>query len=280
MTADLEDAVSPLFVPADRPERIDKALASTADAVIVDLEDAVSPDAKDSARDTLAAWLAEHPKTSILIRINPVGDTAHEADLALCRAHDNIAAIVLPKAESAAAVSGLDIGDMPLWALIETPAGVLAAADIAAAPTVMRLAFGALDFAAATGLDADHVAGTALLNQARGQLVLASAAAGLAPPLDSPQPVFRDSEPVARAAEHAAAMGFGGALAIHPAQLDAIRAAFTPSAETRDWARRIVTAAEDNGTGAAQLDGVMIDSPVIKRARRVLDIASRFRSAG
>lgn len=271
----LTQAVTALFVPADRPERIDKARASAADAVIVDLEDAVGPNDKAHARRTLADWLTDHDSARLIVRINAAGTPDHEADIALCRAHEAIAVIMLPKAESTHDIARAAATGRAVWPLVETPAGIQAAQAIAQAPGVARLAFGALDFAAAIGLDADHPAGRDLLDHARHVLVLAGAAAGLTPPIDSPVPAFRDTEPVRQAADRAVAMGFGGLLAIHPAQLEPIRRAFTPSADSRARAERIVAAAKAS-PGAVQLDGQMIDAPVVERARRLLALAERL----
>lgn len=268
-------AISPLFVPAGRPELIDKARASTADAVIVDLEDAVGPQDKDRARDQLANYAVRHPDAALFVRINAIDTAFAAADLALVAESPAITGVMLPKTESAEMVDWASQPGKPLWALVETPAGVLALDAIAGCSRPIRLAFGALDLAAALGVDAEHAAGAAVLDQARAALVLHSAACGLAPPLDSPVPDFRNSEPAQWAAERAVAMGFGGMLAIHPTQVDVIRAAFTPSAEACDWAARVVEASQAS-SGAVQIDGQMVDAPVVERARRLLARARRL----
>ncbi|MCB1502976.1 MAG: CoA ester lyase [Bauldia sp.] len=254
---------APLFVPADRPERFVKAAASGADAVILDLEDAVAPAAKDAARAALAAAL---PEAAIVVRVNAAGTPWHGADLALL---DTLPAVgaMLPKAEDPAAVAGLArrLGEgRRLIPLIETALGLHHAAAIAAVPGVTQLAFGPADYRNDVGCDDSPEA----LLLARSTLVLASRLGGIAAPLDGPCFDFRDPEATAGEAHHAKSLGFGGKLCIHPAQVPAVRAAFRPGAAEIDWARRVVAAG--GGGGAAAVDGAMIDAPVLARARRIL----------
>jgi citrate lyase subunit beta/citryl-CoA lyase len=274
MTAgDPAAAVTALFVPGDRPDRFGKALAAGADVVIVDLEDAVVPAAKAAAREHVAAALRGGAR--LLVRINPLDGPERAADGQLLTDLTTVAGVSLlgvmvPKAEDPGALTGLAHrlgrafdGPVPMLALVETARGVLAAPALAAVPGMTRLAFGALDLTADVGAFGD--AG-ALLGHARAQVVLASRAARIAGPLDSPPTEIADLRAVAVAARAARGLGFTGSLCIHPAQLAAVREAFAPTAEELAWARRVIAA----GNSAAQVDGRMVDRPVTERARRML----------
>ncbi|MEO5696850.1 MAG: CoA ester lyase [Burkholderiaceae bacterium] len=251
-----------LFVPANRPERFDKALASGADAVIVDLEDAVAPDHKDAARATLAAWLdAGKP---VVVRINAVGTPWFRDDVAICR-HAGVAAVMLAKTESAADLAVVGAA-APLIALIESAAGFDQLASIAAAPGVQRLAFGAIDFQ----LDLNLRAGYDELIFFRSQIVLASRLANLGAPIDSPSTAIDVAHEVEDEAQRARRLGFGAKLCIHPRQVEAVNRSFSPSAAEIAWAERVLAAAAASGGAAVALDGKMIDAPVIGRARALL----------
>lgn len=263
---------SALFVPATRVERIPKALASGADAVIVDLEDAVAEADKRSARDSLDGYLRDAPEAAIHVRIN-AHDTPHFADdLALCRRHAGIQGIVVPKAQSAAALEHAATCGKPLWPLIETAQGLLALADLACVTGVERLSFGALDLGLELGLTPGSEGAERLLDQARYQLRVHSSAAGLAAPIESVHPAIEDSNGVRLAATRARDMGFAGMLCIHPRQLEPIHQAFSPSLTELAWAQRVLEAAEREH-GAFSVDGQMVDAPVIERARRIKAIA-------
>jgi len=262
-----------LFVPASRPERIAKALASGADAVIVDLEDAVEASAKDSARANLAAFIAVHPDTLLMVRINDAESPWFADDLDTVRHLPQGSAILLAKAQSAAEVAAVAQTGHPIIPLIETAQGVIALPEIAAAPGVNRLTFGALDLGLDVGLMQDSAAATTVLNHVRSQLLLHNAAAALAAPLDTVFPAIQDEAGLTRHAQLARDMGFGGMLCIHPAQIAPVHAAFAPSEQELAWANRILAASEANPAGAFRLDGEMVDAPVIARARRVVACA-------
>jgi citrate lyase subunit beta / citryl-CoA lyase len=267
-----------LFVPADRPERFAKAVASGADAVIIDLEDAVAPAAKREAREGLARWLhsVDDGAATLLVRINPPGSEWFDADLALLRAAPprTVAALMLPKAERAAMLEHARhaSGGLPLVALIETAEGFDHLRELAQAPGVQRLAFGSIDFQLDMGID-ESEAGTELLFF-RSQLVLASRLATLAPPIDGVTTSIDDAERVARDAAAARRLGFGAKLCIHPKQVATVHTAFTPSVAELDWARRVLDAVQRAGGAAVAVDGKMVDRPVELRAQQMLRRAS------
>ena len=259
-----------LFVPASRPDRIPKALASGADVVIVDLEDAVEKSAKSEARANLASFAASHPDTPLLVRINDASTEWFLDDLAVVKNLPAGSAVLLSKAESATQVAAAAATGLPVIPLLESARGIAALADIAAVPGVARLSFGALDL----GLDMGIAQGTAgadtVLDQVRFQILLHSKAAGLAAPIDTIFPAIKDEAGLAKFASRACEMGFGGMLCIHPSQVAVVHAAFAPSEADAAWAQRVVDAANENTAGAFRLDGEMVDAPVIARAKQIL----------
>lgn len=253
-----------LFVPGDRAERIGKACASGADAVVVDLEDAVAPGSKGAARDAVAGALdAAQP---VVLRINSI-DTAWFADDARLCAHPGVAAVMLPKAYAADSVAALRAacGGKPVLALVETAAGIAGLAELAAAG-IARLAFGSIDFQ----LDLDIADDDLALLPFRMQLVLASRLAGLPPPVDGVTTALDDTARIDADARRARALGFGAKLCIHPKQVAIVNAAFSPTAAELAWARRVVDAAAAADGAAVAVDGKMVDAPVLMRARRLL----------
>lgn len=259
-----------LFVPGDRPERIAKARASGADAVIIDLEDAVAPAGKVAARDAVAGALdALQP---VVLRINGA-DTAWFADDARMAAHPGVGAVMLPKAVLADTIAALraTCGAKPVLALVETAAGMANLAALAHAEGVSRLVFGSVDFQLDTDIADDDLA----LLPFRMQLVLASRVAGLPSPVDGVTTAFDDEARIAAEARRARSLGFGAKLCIHPRQVALTNAAFSASAEQLAWARRVVDAAGAAGGAAVAVDGKMVDAPVLARARRLLAAAER-----
>lgn len=268
-----------LFVPANRPERYAKALASGAGAVIIDLEDAIAPDDKPAARLQLEAAFAQVPtadRARLLVRINAAGTSWHDEDLMLMGplAREGLAGVVLPKAESAdqlAHVAALVGQACALLPMIETAAGLDAISEIARRPQVARLLFGNLDFQADLGM----VCGPdeTELQPVRMALVLASRRAGLAPPVDGITAATGNPEQVQKDAARSRRSGFGARLCIHPAQVAIVNAALAPTAAELDWARRVVQASGGEKGGVFTLDGRMVDAPVVLLARRVLALA-------
>lgn len=263
-----------LFVPASRPERIAKALASGADRVIVDLEDAVEEAAKEQARDNLQAFLAEQSQASVLVRVNAPDHWAHAADLALCQRHAGVSGILLPKAETVEQVQRTHATGKPVWPIIESARGLVALPLLATCAGVERLSFGSLDLGLDLNLRTASKAAEQVLGHARYAVLLHSRAAGLAPPLDGVFPAIQDVDGLQRQVQFARDMGFAGALCIHPSQVSVIHRALQPSSAELEWARRVLAAAE-GGAGVFTLDGQMVDAPVILRARALVRMTDR-----
>lgn len=258
----LEHARTFLFVPGTRADRYDKAIAAGADIVIVDLEDAVAPDDKAVARARVAAWLAGGG--TAVVRINGLDTPWFEADLDAAR---QATGIMLPKTGDRAdleRIAELTGGTVPVIPLIETAQGVLRADGICSGPQVVRVAFGNIDLAAELGVEP---ASRPALAAARSQLVYASRAWRLAPPIDGVTTSISDLDAVADDALHARELGFGAKLVIHPAQVTPVAEAFEPTAQELAWARAVLDAVED---GVGVHDGHMVDEPVLARARRIL----------
>ncbi len=255
-----------LFVPADRPERYPKALATGAHAVIVDLEDAVAPDAKERARAALCEWL-EGGGEGVLVRINAVSTPWFEEDLALC-SRAGVAGVLVPKAErppDLLQIAGIAAGK-PLYPLIESAAGFQAAAAIAGVAGVERLMFGSIDFQADVGIDGD---GEELL-VFRSGIVLASRLAGIGPPVDGVSTAIDDLAALQADVTRARKLGFGAKLCIHPRQVATVNALFLPTPAEVKWARRVVDAARRANGAAVAVDGRMVDKPVVRKAEAII----------
>ena len=270
-----------LFAPANHARRVGKALSLAADAVILDLEDAVAVSEKAAARADAAAACALPRRGRLFIRVNALSTPWALADL-LAVVRPGLDGIVLPKVEDAGEMATAEW----LLAAIERdaglPAGVQALPAIAAAARrARRLAFGAADFTADTGLHWTRE--EAELAPYRAQCVLASRAAGLEAPVDTVWTALDDAEGFAASVERVRVMGFGGKLCIHPDQIAAANAAFAPSAAQVERARRVAAAfaeAEARGLASISLDGAFVDYPVALAARRVLAQAEAIAAAG
>jgi (S)-citramalyl-CoA lyase len=239
--------------------------------VIVDFEDAVEEPLKRQARDNLSAFLNNTPQASVWVRVNAPEHAEHLADLAFCQSHAGVVGVLLPKAESAAQIAAVAATGRPIWPIIESARGLLALGEIAHAPSVERLSFGGLDLALDLNLSSGSAAAQFVLDQARMSLLLHSRVARLQAPLDGVHPAIDDPEGLRRSVRHAYDMGFAGALCIHPKQVAVIHQALAPSAEDLAWAKRVIEAsASAGGAGAFQLEGQMVDAPVILRAQRLL----------
>lgn len=260
-----------LFVPADRPDRFAKALAAGADLVILDLEDAVQPEAKVAARDHLRIFLQGHSGGRVGVRLNAAGTEWFPDDLSLLDS-PALAAAMLPKAETAemlAQVAARLHCGAGLIPLAETALGIWNALELARAPRVIQLAFGSVDFQLDAGLPDDDPDRAMLY--ARSRLVLASAAAGIAAPIDGVTVDLDDPARTAADVAQSRALGFGGKLCIHPRQIAPVHEGLAPSPAELTRARAIMAAADAAGAaGAIRLDGKLIDRPVAERARRML----------
>jgi citrate lyase subunit beta / citryl-CoA lyase len=256
-----------LFGPGHSERILARVFDAGADQVLLDLEDAVAADQKDRARALVAEALAGR---AAWVRVNRPGTDLCAADLAAVGGL--VRGLRLPKVESAADVAWvrerLHGRDVSLTASVESAAGVLRAAEIAAAPGVVHLAFGNVDFGLELGVDPGDDQATLL---ARSHLVLASRAAGIDPPSDGVWVRYRDLDGLRAEALRARRLGFFGKSAIHPDQVPVINEVFTPTGEELDWARRVAAAFEASGGAATRLeDGEMVDVPVAERARRLL----------
>ncbi|MEZ5883492.1 MAG: CoA ester lyase [Paracoccaceae bacterium] len=259
-----------LFTPADRPERFAKALATGADLVVLDLEDAVQPDAKDAAREQIRAFLRNGGRAGV--RVNGVSTPWHEKDLSLLQ-EPGLCALMLPKAEEAADLARLAAvlpAGCALIALVESALGVWNARDLAAVQgDADRLRVGRFQLDAGIPDSEDDY--DALLH-ARARLVLASAVAGIAAPMDGVTVALDDAAILRRDVARARGLGFGGKLCIHPRQIGPVHEGFAASEAEIAQARAIVAAADAAGAnGAIRLHGKLIDRPVAERARRLVE---------
>jgi len=291
-----------LFAPGNHPRRVEKALGLGADAVILDLEDAVASADKAAARKPVAEALKRPRRCRGYVRVNAPATPFCYRDL-VETIHDKVDGVVLPKVESAADLHAVDWliaalereqgmveGSIDLMPLVETAAGVARVDRIVQARNlrpypgawrVKRVAFGAADFSLDAGLLPSHEEPE--LAEARARVVLASRAAGMEGPLDSPWFHLRDVEGFKRALERSRRGGFQGRLCVHPDQVPVANEAFTPSADEVARAERIVAAfkeVEARGAAAVEVDGQMVDYPVAYRAQALLDTMREIRSRG
>jgi citrate lyase subunit beta/citryl-CoA lyase len=278
---------SVLFSPGDRPELMRKAPGTGADTIVFDLEDAVAPARKDEARDAVREVLADpefDPDAEVCVRVNPVdgADVTADADVTALYGDGGPAAtrpdaLMLPKCTDGDDVDTLDAlvsgQTPPVLALVESAAGVLHAESVAAADATDALVFGAEDLSADIGATRTDE-GTEVL-YAREHVVLAAAAAGV-DAIDTVYTDFSDGEGLREETEFAIELGYDGKMAIHPSQVSVVNEAFTPDQETVDWAERVLAAkadADDEDRGVFQVDGEMIDAPLVAQAERVVERA-------
>lgn len=266
-----------LFVPGTRPERFLKALDSGASAVILDLEDAVAEEDKESARAAIrSAWpqFSEEQKKRLVIRTNSPGSKFYSADLILAQ-ELQVACILIPKSESLDQINGaaLILPKTVIIPMIETAVGLYKVNEIANSNQVLRLALGNLDLQADLGMICDPQESE--LQTARYQIVLASRLAQITPPVDGVTPSTDDLPRITDDAKRAKRMGFGAKLCIHPKQVAIVQAAFMPTEEEIHWAQRVIEADHASKGGAVKLDGKMIDRPVVLLAKRTLAIAGK-----
>ncbi|MFF4761958.1 HpcH/HpaI aldolase/citrate lyase family protein [Streptomyces sp. NPDC001292] len=276
-----------LYAPGDRPHVVAKALASGADVVVVDLEDAVAPDRKEYARAATAELLTEPPPVPVHVRINAVDGPLAAEDLAAVAPRPGLAGLRLPKVTSAGQVArvaartetaqglpptnGSDGSGPSLYALLETALAIERAYAIAAAhPSLRGISIGEADLRADLGVRQDSG-----LDWCRARVVVAARAAGLAPPPQSVHPDIRDLEGLAASCAHGRALGFLGRAAIHPRQLPIIERAYLPTDRELEEAETIIKAATADRGAQALPDGRFIDAAVVAAARRTLALARR-----
>ena len=272
---DLSLVRSVLFAPAGEERKLLKALASAADAVVADLEDATAAGEKEAARTTVeAVWADAEPRPARGLRVNAPGSEWFDGDLELSR-RLTLDFLMLPKATPEAVAALGPIGP-PVLAIVETADGLRRAYETAATPRVFALALGSHDLGAEL-LTTARADGLELL-YARSKLVTDSAAAGLRPPFDTVFLDVRDHAGLEQEARLARTLGLGGKLCIHPDQLEVVNAAFAPTDAELEWARRVLdahAAGLREGRGVVALDGRMIDAPVVLRAERLIAEAQR-----
>ncbi len=276
-----------LFAPGDSEKKMGKAIASDADIALLDLEDSVTPENKADARGMVASALAEaEDRSRVWVRINPLSSGWTEADLDAVVA-ERPGGIFLPKAEGGHDVetldallsgleqaAGLEVGSIKVAALVtETAAAMFTTGTYDGAPRLVAMSWGAEDLSSELGAseqrgpDGEY---THVYEMARSLCLLGAVKAGVAP-IETVQPEFRDLEALETRARSVRAQGFRGMLAIHPAQIAPINAAFTPSGEEIEHARAVVQAFADNpGAGTIAIDGNMLDRPHLALAERLL----------
>lgn len=270
-----------LFVPGSSTRMMEKAQDSGADVLILDLEDAVAPDAKDTARATVADFLSARRDVPCYVRVNALDTGLTEADVAAVR--DRAQGLVLPKCEGPADIATLDgmAGNLPIMAVATETARAVRAlmAEDWSHPALVGLAWGAEDLSADLGASANRDAMGRYLSPfrlARDAMLFAAEAAGVAA-IDAVYTDIRDHAGLTAEARAAETVGFAAKMAIHPAQIAPIHAAFTPAPDRIDWARRVTEAMEAAGGGVAKLDGRMLDRPHLRQAASIL---ARARAAG
>jgi citrate lyase subunit beta/citryl-CoA lyase len=282
---------SPLFAPGDSERKMAKAIASAADAVILDLEDSVAAPAKPTARAMVPEMVRAHPGRDLIVRVNPRGTPWYLADLASV-VPARPTAVMLPKCsgpddlmtldhhlEVLETAAGAPVGSIGVVAIVTETAGSVftLGAYAGVASRLLAICFGAEDLSADLGINPRRPDGSypAPVVLARAQVLVAAGALGI-PAIDTPWPDHSDQIGLRREADAAAADGFAGKILIHPAQIEPVNAAFTPSEEQVRWAERVNAAfAANPDAGVFALDGKMIDRPHYKLARRVLEAAGR-----
>jgi citrate lyase subunit beta/citryl-CoA lyase len=281
-----------LFVPGNRPDRVDKAIATAADRVIIDLEDAVAVSQKEKTRTLVRDKIITHKDRGVLVRVNGLETDFITGDLEAVVVNE-LGGLVLPKTENSHQVGkihrllvdlekkqGLQAGSTAVILLTESALGVQNIFQISSAATELNreflIALGAADYALDMGIEITKDG--AELMYPRSRIAVACRAAGIAPPLDTPFMIdLKDIEALKDDAARAKQLGFQGKLCIHPNQIEPCHAVFTPSREEISFARRVVDAfkaEEAGGSAAIQVDGKFVDYPVVERSRRILQLAS------
>lgn len=267
-----------LYVPGDRPRMIESALASNAEAVVIDLEDAVLDIAKDRARAIVVELLSTVPSKPVFVRVNHISTPWAIADVEALGSTLGVSGFRAPKVESAADLAYLLPAtrvrerDIAIHCLIESAVGLEGISEIATHPAVSGISLGETDLRAQLGLIGD-----AGLAWARGRVVVAAAAAGLPPPVQSVYPILGDPEGLLASCRLGRSLGFLGRSAIHPQQLDVIVEGYLPAQREVEEAREVIAAFSGMASGSIALaDGRMVDAAVLQAARRCVALADRY----
>lgn len=260
-----------LFVPATRIDRVTKAFASSADAVIVDLEDAVARADKEQARKDLKVYYNSQDYQPIWLRINKAGSEEFFKDIALCHQMPNLAGLILPKAEQAADIEKAhnDTG-LPIIALIETALGLYQIDSMAKAAGLLAFSYGFLDLCNDLHVQVATPSAEIVANQIRYQLILTSKVHQLSPPIDTVYTDFNDDKGLEKRVQLWSQMGMSGMLCIHPKQVLRVKQSLQPTEADIEFARRVLEEYEQSGQAVFKIDSHMVDAPVIERCRQLL----------
>ncbi|MGP5437266.1 HpcH/HpaI aldolase/citrate lyase family protein [Psychrobacter alimentarius] len=264
-----------LFVPATRIERIEKAFASGASAVIVDLEDAVAQEDKAQAREALKTYYDDqnnkHIYQPIWLRINRAGTEAFFEDLALCQQMPKLAGVFLAKAEQAADIEHVyQLTGLPVIALIESATGLYQIDSMAKATGLAAFSYGFLDLCNDLRVQVGTPSADLIANQIRYQFIVVSRAHKLASPIDTVYPDFNDEAGLRARVQLWSQMGMSGMLCIHPKQVASVQQALQPTAKTLEFAKRVIEEYERSGQAVFKIEGEMVDAPVIECCRQLL----------
>ncbi|MFK3991298.1 HpcH/HpaI aldolase/citrate lyase family protein [Psychrobacter sp. NPDC064578] len=261
-----------LFVPATRIYRIAKAFASGADAVIVDLEDAVASEDKADARKALQQYHNSTGYQPIWVRINKAGSEEFFKDIVLCQKMPNLAGVLLAKAEQVADIESVhQLINLPVIALIESAVGLYQVDNMAKAVGLAAFSYGFLDLCNDLHVQVGTPAADIVANQIRYQLILTSKVHQLSPPIDTVYPDFNDEIGLNARVQLWSQMGMSGMLCIHPKQVAVVQQALRPTDAALSFAQRVVEEYERSGQAVFEIDGQMVDAPVIARCRQLLD---------
>ncbi len=260
-----------LFVPATRIDRVAKAFASGADAVIADLEDAVAPEDKASGREALQQYHDSKDYQPIWVRINKAGSEEFFKDIVLCQKMPNLAGVLLAKAEQVADIESVhQLTNLPVIALIESAMGLYQVDSMAKAVGLAAFSYGFLDLCNDLQVQVGTPAADIIANQIRYQLILTSKVHQLSPPIDTIYPDFNDEVGLSAQVQLWSQMGMSGMLCIHPKQVAVVQQTLQPTDEALSFAQRVVEEYERSGQAVFKIDGEMVDAPVIERSRQLL----------
>lgn len=268
---DVNNTKTWLFVPATRIDRVAKAFASGADAVIVDLEDAVADVDKTQARKALRSYCDSNDYHPIWVRINQAGSEDFEEDLKICQQMPNLAGLILPKAERASDIEKVhNATGLPIIALIETALGLYQIDSMTKASGLLAFSYGFLDLCNDLQVQVGTAAADIIANQIRYQLLLISKVHSLLAPIDMVYTDFNDDKGLSQRVQLWSQMGMSGMLCIHPKQVAVVQQSLQPTNDEIDFAKRVLEEYEQSGQAVFKIDGNMVDAPVIERCRQLL----------